>query len=98
MEKKRREAVRIRLLGGFRVSVGSRTVGNDRWRLKKAKGVVKLLAFLRRQPSSPTVRAPTETRKPPSNRMRSASWGFSSIAPFLQKRENPACATAVQQE
>jgi predicted ATPase/DNA-binding SARP family transcriptional activator/DNA-binding CsgD family transcriptional regulator len=45
MEENLQEAVRIRLLGGFRVSVGSRTVGNDRWRLKKAKGMVKLLAL-----------------------------------------------------
>jgi hypothetical protein len=28
------EAVRIRLLGGFSVSVGSRVIGEDEWRLK----------------------------------------------------------------
>jgi DNA-binding SARP family transcriptional activator len=32
---KRSEAVRAWLLGGFEVSIGSRTVGGDAWRLKK---------------------------------------------------------------
>jgi DNA-binding SARP family transcriptional activator len=41
----RSRAVRIWLLGGFRVSVGSRTVGEDGWRLKKARSLVKLLAL-----------------------------------------------------
>ena len=39
------EAVRVRLLGGFRVSVGSRTIGEDRWRRRKAAALVKLLAL-----------------------------------------------------
>ncbi len=39
------EVVRVWLLGGFRVSVGSRTVEEKRWRLKKAAGLVKLLAL-----------------------------------------------------
>jgi DNA-binding SARP family transcriptional activator len=43
----RSRAVRIWLLGGFRVSVGSRTVGEDGWRLKKARSLVKLLALAR---------------------------------------------------
>ena len=41
------EAVRIWLLGGFKVSVGSRTVERDRWRLKKAGNLLKLLALSR---------------------------------------------------
>src|SRR5215210_6173683 len=41
----KREAVRIRLLGGFWVSVGSRTVEENEWRLKKAGSLVKLLAL-----------------------------------------------------
>jgi predicted ATPase/DNA-binding SARP family transcriptional activator/DNA-binding CsgD family transcriptional regulator len=41
----RPEAVRVRLLGGFRVSVGSRIVKGDAWRLRKAAGLVKLLAL-----------------------------------------------------
>jgi hypothetical protein len=39
------EAVRVRMLGGFSVSDGSRMVGEDYWRLKKAASLVKLLAF-----------------------------------------------------
>jgi predicted ATPase/DNA-binding SARP family transcriptional activator/DNA-binding CsgD family transcriptional regulator len=39
------EVVRISLLGGFRVSVGSRSVGEGEWRLKKAASLVKLLAL-----------------------------------------------------
>jgi len=37
--------VRVTLLGGFRVSLGSRVVREDDWRLKKAAGLVKLLAL-----------------------------------------------------
>lgn len=41
------EAVRIWLLGGFRVSVGSRTVKGAKWRLRKAGSLIKLLALVR---------------------------------------------------
>jgi DNA-binding NarL/FixJ family response regulator len=37
--------VRISLLGSFRVSIGSRTIGEDQWRLRKAAALVKLLAL-----------------------------------------------------
>jgi DNA-binding SARP family transcriptional activator len=39
------EAVRVWVLGGFRVSVGSRTIADDAWRLRKAAALVKLLAL-----------------------------------------------------
>ncbi len=39
------EAVRVELLGRFRVSVGNRTVGEEEWRLRKAGSLVKLLAL-----------------------------------------------------
>ncbi len=39
------EAVRIRLLGGFYVSVGSRVIGAGEWRLKKVRSLIKLLAL-----------------------------------------------------
>lgn len=42
---KKPEAVRIWLLGGFRVSVGERSIGEESWRLKKAASLVKLLAL-----------------------------------------------------
>ena len=37
--------VRIRLLGGFRVSVGGRFIAEGEWRLRKSKALVKLLAL-----------------------------------------------------
>jgi predicted ATPase/DNA-binding SARP family transcriptional activator/DNA-binding CsgD family transcriptional regulator len=39
------QTVRIRLFGGFSVSVGSRTIRQDEWRSKKAAALVKLLAL-----------------------------------------------------
>jgi predicted ATPase/DNA-binding SARP family transcriptional activator/DNA-binding CsgD family transcriptional regulator len=39
------EVLRIALLGGFRVSVGTRTIEEDAWHLKKAANLVKLLAL-----------------------------------------------------
>ena len=41
----KRKAVRVWLLGRFRVSVGSRTIPQDSWRLRKAATLVKLLAL-----------------------------------------------------
>jgi predicted ATPase/DNA-binding SARP family transcriptional activator/DNA-binding CsgD family transcriptional regulator len=41
----RLEAVRVWMLGGFRVCVGDRTVGERAWRLNKATALVKLLAL-----------------------------------------------------
>jgi DNA-binding SARP family transcriptional activator len=40
-----REACRVRLLGGFQVSVGDRSIAESEWRLKKAAALVKLLAL-----------------------------------------------------
>jgi predicted ATPase/DNA-binding SARP family transcriptional activator/DNA-binding CsgD family transcriptional regulator len=41
----KRETVRVWLLGGFRVSVGSTTIPQSAWRLRKAATLVKLLAL-----------------------------------------------------
>jgi DNA-binding SARP family transcriptional activator len=41
----RPEAVRVWLLGGFRVSVGSRSIEGSAWRLRKAASLLKLLAL-----------------------------------------------------
>jgi DNA-binding SARP family transcriptional activator len=41
----RLDAVRVWLLGGFKVTVGSRTIEGNVWRLKKAAALVKLLAL-----------------------------------------------------
>src|ERR687893_1656541 len=40
-----RKAVRVWLLGGFRVGVGSGIITPDAWRLRKAAALVKLLAL-----------------------------------------------------
>src|SRR5919112_4889198 len=48
------EPVRIRLLGGFSVSVGSRILEEGAWRLRKAANLVKILAL------SPGHRMPRE--------------------------------------
>ncbi len=39
------ETVRVGLLGGFRVSVGTRTIGESEWKLRKAGSLLKLLAL-----------------------------------------------------
>ena len=39
------ETLRVRLLGGFSVSVGPRTIEQDAWRLQKATILIKLLAL-----------------------------------------------------
>ena len=39
------EPVRVWLLGGFRVMVGPRSIGEEEWRLKKAASLLKLLAL-----------------------------------------------------
>jgi DNA-binding SARP family transcriptional activator len=39
------EVLRIWLLGGFKVSIGSRPIENDAWRLRKAAALVKLLSL-----------------------------------------------------
>jgi predicted ATPase/DNA-binding SARP family transcriptional activator/DNA-binding CsgD family transcriptional regulator len=41
----RLEAIRIRLLGGFEVTVGARTIEDGAWRLRKAANLIKLLAL-----------------------------------------------------
>ena len=48
----RSEAIRIRLLGGFRVSVGPRSIEGEAWRLRKAASLIKLLALA---PAPPPV-------------------------------------------
>jgi DNA-binding SARP family transcriptional activator len=39
------EVVRIELLGGFRLWVGPRVIQEDRWRLRKARSLLKLLSL-----------------------------------------------------
>jgi predicted ATPase/DNA-binding SARP family transcriptional activator/DNA-binding CsgD family transcriptional regulator len=70
------ETVRIRLLGGFRVSVGDRTVRRDSWRMRKAASLVKLLALasghhLHREQAMETL-WPGLGRRAASNNLRQA--------------------------
>jgi DNA-binding SARP family transcriptional activator len=39
------DELRIHLLGGFRVSVGTHEIADNEWRLRKAKALVKVLAL-----------------------------------------------------
>ena len=39
------EPLRVKLLGGFEISVGSRTLKGSQWRLRKASCLVKVLAL-----------------------------------------------------
>ena len=41
----RSETLRIKLLGDFQVTVGSRVIGHNEWRLRKSASLVKLLAL-----------------------------------------------------
>ena len=73
---KRPEAVRVWLFGGFRVSVGSRTITQDAWRLRKVAALVKLLALapghrLHREQVMDLL-WPNSARKAASNSLRKA--------------------------
>src|SRR5215204_5867689 len=73
---RRSEAVRIWLLGEFRVSVGSRTIAQDAWRLRKAAALVKLLALapghrLHREQAM-DVLWPDSAKRSASNNLRQA--------------------------
>ena len=72
----RLEAIRIRLLGGFQVSVGSRTIEEGAWRMRKAASLVKLLALapghhLHREQAMETL-WPELGRRAASNNLRQA--------------------------
>lgn len=72
----RAEAVRIWLLGGLRVSVGSRTIEGSAWRLRKAAALVKLLSLsrghhLHREQVMDTL-WPEHGRRAASNNLRQA--------------------------
>lgn len=67
-------AVRVWLLGGFRVSVGRRTIEQDQWRLRKATALVKILALstghrLHREQAMDAL-WPDSSRKSVSNNLR----------------------------
>jgi predicted ATPase/DNA-binding SARP family transcriptional activator/DNA-binding CsgD family transcriptional regulator len=76
---KRPESVRVWLLGGFRVSVASRTIEEREWRLKKVAALVKLLALapgnrLHREQVMETL-WPDHNRRSASHNLRQALQG-----------------------
>src|SRR5215212_6475679 len=72
---KKPEAVRVWLLGGFRVSVGPRAITQDAWRLRKAAALVKLLALAPRhrlhREQAMDLLWPDANRRAASNSLRS---------------------------
>ncbi len=80
---KRPEAVRVKLLGGFSVSVGTRTIRQEEWRLKKAASLVKLLALapghrMHREQAIDLL-WPDTARRRASNNLRQVLYGARKI-------------------
>src|ERR671912_2910657 len=73
---RRSEAIRVWLLGGFRVSIGSRAIAQDAWHLKKAAVLVKLLPLARghrlHREQAMDILWPNAGRKGASNSLRSS--------------------------
>jgi DNA-binding SARP family transcriptional activator len=71
----RKVVVRVWLLGGFRVSVGSRAIAQDARRLRKAAALVKLLALApshrRHREQAMEALWPEASRRAASNSLRS---------------------------
>ena len=73
------EAVRVKLLGGFSVSVGHRAIWQDGWRSKKAASLVKLLVLtpghrLHREQAMELL-WPGSGKKAASNNLRQVLYG-----------------------
>jgi DNA-binding CsgD family transcriptional regulator len=84
------EAVHTCLLGGFRVSVGTRTIGEDEWRLRKAASLLKLLVL------SPEHRLHREVVMEllwPDLGMRSAANNLRGVLHAARRTLEPATAT-----
>jgi len=73
------EAVRIRLLGAFTVSVGPRAIRQDEWRSKKAATLVKLLAlasgYRMHRERAMDLLWPDSGKKAASNNLRQVVYG-----------------------
>src|SRR5215211_4190311 len=90
-DARRSEAVRVWLLGGFRVGVGSRTITQDAWRLRKAAGLVKLLALA---PSHRLHREQAMDLLWPDSGRRAASNSLRSILHAARKVLDPDTAAS----
>jgi DNA-binding SARP family transcriptional activator len=96
----RPKAVRVWLLGGFRVSVGSRIIEDKRWRLRKAATLVKLLALdpghrLHREQAMDLL-WPDLGKKAVSNNLRQALYAARKI--LARDREMSAHYLASEEE
>jgi DNA-binding SARP family transcriptional activator len=92
------ETVRIRLSGGFGVSVGERTVAENAWRLKKAASLVKLLALapghrLHREHAMAPL-WPNLGRQAASNNLRQALPAERSILPRARNTWHPRTSSS----
>jgi DNA-binding SARP family transcriptional activator len=76
------EAVRVKLLGTFTVSVGSRTTRQEEWRLKKAASLVKFLALA---PGHRTHRERVMDLLWPDSRKKAASNNLRQV-PYAARR------------
>src|SRR5688572_2268013 len=86
------EVVRVRMLGGFSVGIGSRTVGQNEWRLRRAAALSKLLAL------APNHRLHREqisrSNHPPTN--RPASHVIPACAEIHCSRRSARSTTSAQ--
>jgi predicted ATPase/DNA-binding SARP family transcriptional activator/DNA-binding CsgD family transcriptional regulator len=80
------EAIRVWMLGGFRVSVGSRNIEAKQWRLRKSAALVKLLALA---PGHRLHREQIMDRLWPDSGKRSASNNLRQIAHTARKTLEP---------
>ena len=71
----KRKTIRVWMLGAFRISVGSRTITQEGWRLRKAATLVKLLALApghrMHREQAMALLWPDSGRKAASNSLRS---------------------------
>jgi DNA-binding SARP family transcriptional activator len=87
----RPEAVRIWLLGGFRVTVGSRTIDDSAWRLRKAASLRKVLALA---PSHRLHREQVMELLWPDSGRRAASNNLRQVLYAARRILDPALAKA----
>ena len=77
------QPLRVRLLDGFGVSVGSRSIAQDAWRLRKSAALVKLLALapghrMHREQAMDLL-WPDSGRRPASNNLRSVLYAARKV-------------------
>src|SRR5919107_4067776 len=84
------EVIRVRLLGGFRISVGSRVIEAKQWRLRKPATLVKLLALA---PHHRLQREQIMDLLWPDSRKRSASNNLRQVVHTTRKIVDPVAGS-----